>query len=1277
MEEKNVSKKKKKSVVVNHYKPNGGEIHKRLYKAALTGDVKKLNHQIQEVWGDQVSNDELEDSVFKVYTELKLNNIRLEEEVELLLHKYLMRRVFFSKISTSGLTKTNDIKSCVKFLADLLDFVKFFTDENEVFIFCLKCIVKEIHQLKQMLISTYDALPWEEMEFYLFCYIISCTEQHDLNVFHHFILKKPNLIKYLEVFAIALGKVQVEDGSELLKLPDLKRDEAVRKIIGKYPDLKGLYEDFETIRDTHSLHKISKYAELLKSVQLQEIKGKQFIIRIVQVISQNLKYDITSPKLTNITADLLLLSVREDSRRALLDFRNSVSWEEAFNYKKRLMDNSDEEFLKTIHHDLMQMGQIADDLLLRHCLRLFRQHVPELVENQTLMQQIENNLPLFHYANKKCQQLSQLQCSPSSNIDKLNQILLQLNDIIANEDPRRMQLKKIADKIPFSKTPDLKLDILLTYVLNPNIEKTTFNSLINLNSDDIRDLLNILLSIQKDCIDKKYEIARLNAEVINLLRFGIDSDKWNEKFDEVTEMNQDLFLDRNKTQKDRLDYDGVKKEALQELKSISNKITYAKLKNDNKFLEIMKSLVLDVVFIENKDLKQRSVLVDYLETDYELNDLIFNSNMAVFHIANTMSDNSKHINNPMNNEKVSKCKSSFSDQFFIVLKKQKVLSKLAEGDFEAFKLFLENGVEIRTKDVEKSTYLHLAAEKSNISLIEYLCDKGLGVSCKNVRLQTPLHLAATNGNLEVVSYFAGRNNDVLHWQDSFGRTVLHTAVLNQHPQIIKALVNAGSNLFTPDHLGLTAPLFAVLNNNKDILVSLLQNTNSNDINKQDQDELNILFHSAIKRNSVDIIEFLLFEKYITLDTENGTSAVLSAVTEGQLDVLEVLLRYGANPANCILAAVEKNLDLVVEKLLQSKRDEANASSPTDRMTALHYAAKNGNLSIIDILLRHGADVNSKNMENYTPLHFAVRNGHLEAVKALLKNKEINMNALDSNRYTPLHIAVEIGRLDIVKTMLDEKWGLIDINSNDTISLLQLANKEGHVEIAQLLVDSGASKSYKTKPETALLPLPKPNINNFNTTFRSEIRQPRDKNPKIMLTQKTLENLSVIISGIETEYYKCSNDEIINRIIEQNEMKKSVRKNAEIKLKYLNVDKCNIVMEIKEALYNDFMNRKNLNIGWNSCSISDYFHIYRCFKCTGYNHAQTECENEEICNRCSEKHCSKDCKSTDFRCIHCVEKNKSLGLKLDVNHSPLDQRCNWYKKLLKDKYEKQRQVYRPK
>jgi len=54
-------------------------------------------------------------------------------------------------------------------------------------------------------------------------------------------------------------------------------------------------------------------------------------------------------------------------------------------------------------------------------------------------------------------------------------------------------------------------------------------------------------------------------------------------------------------------------------------------------------------------------------------------------------------------------------------------------------------------------------------------------------------------------------------------------------------------------------------------------------------------------------------------------------------------------------------------------------------TSLHFAVKNNQPIIVEYLIQHGADMDSKNIENHTPLHYASQNGNQRVADYLVNH----------------------------------------------------------------------------------------------------------------------------------------------------------------------------------------------------------------------------------------------------------------------------------------------------
>ena len=85
-----------------------------------------------------------------------------------------------------------------------------------------------------------------------------------------------------------------------------------------------------------------------------------------------------------------------------------------------------------------------------------------------------------------------------------------------------------------------------------------------------------------------------------------------------------------------------------------------------------------------------------------------------------------------------------------------------------------------------------------------------------------------------------------------------------------------------------------------------------------------------------------------------------------------------------------------------------------QQTALHWAAKRNFVSIIKLLVKHGANVNAFDMARRTPLFIASKCGNVGATKALLEAKA-NPFYESNCRYSPIDVAKKPRIYNLLKT----------------------------------------------------------------------------------------------------------------------------------------------------------------------------------------------------------------------------------------------------------------------
>jgi ankyrin repeat protein len=118
----------------------------------------------------------------------------------------------------------------------------------------------------------------------------------------------------------------------------------------------------------------------------------------------------------------------------------------------------------------------------------------------------------------------------------------------------------------------------------------------------------------------------------------------------------------------------------------------------------------------------------------------------------------------------------------------------------------------------------------------------------------------------------------------------------------------------------------------------------------------------------------------------------------------------------------KRGDLEMVQQLLGTRIMLNAINDADDtgFTAVMYAAKVGDSTILKLLIDNGADVNSQNIAGATALMLASKYGHLNAVKKLIA-AGANPYLKTNNKYTAQNLASMYGHDDVVDYLKNVRY----------------------------------------------------------------------------------------------------------------------------------------------------------------------------------------------------------------------------------------------------------------
>ena len=128
---------------------------------------------------------------------------------------------------------------------------------------------------------------------------------------------------------------------------------------------------------------------------------------------------------------------------------------------------------------------------------------------------------------------------------------------------------------------------------------------------------------------------------------------------------------------------------------------------------------------------------------------------------------------------------------------------------------------------------------------------------------------------------------------------------------------------------------------------------------------------------------------------------------------------------------------------------------------LYYASVSGFCGLVEhIITAHSQDINGRGRSHTMPLHAASFKGHLDVASLLLKSGA-NPNSRDDLGRAPLH-RVSQGRHVMLQSSLEIAHFLVNssadmnLTDNDGCMPLHAAAQSGYRDIAKLLLDSGAS-----------------------------------------------------------------------------------------------------------------------------------------------------------------------------------------------------------------------------
>uniref|UniRef100_A0A8D3D1H8 Ankyrin repeat domain 52a n=1 Tax=Scophthalmus maximus TaxID=52904 RepID=A0A8D3D1H8_SCOMX len=301
-----------------------------------------------------------------------------------------------------------------------------------------------------------------------------------------------------------------------------------------------------------------------------------------------------------------------------------------------------------------------------------------------------------------------------------------------------------------------------------------------------------------------------------------------------------------------------------------------------------------------------------------------------------------------------------------------------------------------------------------------ICENTLLNYCFCLSFRTSLMLAVQGGHTDCV-HFLLEKGALPDAMDKRGSTALHRGAVLGHDDCVTALLEHKASALCKDTQGRTPLHYAASRGHTEILASLVQGAMATD----PQDKL--------------------------LDNKQYTPLHWAAY-KGHEDCLEVLLEFKTfiheegNPFTPLHCALMNGHSGAAERLLECAGVQMINTRDAKGRTPLHAAAFAEDVAGLQLVLRHGAEINAVDTSGRSALMVAADKGHSGTVAILLHRAKADLTLLDDNRNTALHLACSKVRT----------YSFLKMSQRSVMRPLHLAARNGLATVVQALLSRGAT-----------------------------------------------------------------------------------------------------------------------------------------------------------------------------------------------------------------------------
>ena len=376
---------------------------------------------------------------------------------------------------------------------------------------------------------------------------------------------------------------------------------------------------------------------------------------------------------------------------------------------------------------------------------------------------------------------------------------------------------------------------------------------------------------------------------------------------------------------------------------------------------------------------------------------------------------------------------------------------------------LVNASNLKVTDAYGNTPLHIALErKATAGSVRYLLDAGIAVDVANCYGETPLFSATKSDNFQGVQQLI-KAGAIKNITDNQGNTALHACVRWAAEKSCAKLLASGYDVDIKNQSGKTPLAEAARQNRIEIMKQLI--AKGANINSQDVTGKSVLMDAIQCKNPVAASMLLQKGADPTIVDVYGRNAFHEAATTEIEELIALIQKTGVSPLSTDLhgktpfGIIIRKDNKLIQTALGTNRNITDAS----KNNPLHIAViENAPLSVFELLVKLGYNINAQNVSGKTPIQLAISAGMNDAVKYLL-DCGADVFVLDSTGANAVTTSIT-DNPSVLIDILNANKNKTDANGN---SVLHFAAQCADANVLNVLMQYGANKNAKNrKGETA-------------------------------------------------------------------------------------------------------------------------------------------------------------------------------------------------------------------